>query len=190
MLECTDPRLSARLQHPTQMQRFLEAVLSHCALYPNNIAFVLKRLGDAQTAGLQRLREISRFSKTIRVGHTSTCSVCCWCCKGTVYPDASSKLWCYLSSCGLQVDMGVAVSPSLLLTCALLHLVTLPPLMNSVLKQFYNPILTTIADNLDMQAMCEAVEELDTQYTKSMPQVRCCQITRRQRLLQLLWVTL
>ena len=69
LLECTDPRLSARLQHPKQMQRFLEAAVSHCALYPNNIAFVLKRLGDAQTAGLQRLREISRFSKTIRVGY-------------------------------------------------------------------------------------------------------------------------
>lgn len=78
MLECTDPRLSARLQHPTQMQRFLEAALSHCALYPSNIAFVLKRLGDAQTAGLQRVREISRFSKTIRVGHTSSAIGVAW----------------------------------------------------------------------------------------------------------------
>ncbi|KAL3153759.1 hypothetical protein ABBQ32_013348 [Trebouxia sp. C0010 RCD-2024] len=134
LLECTDPRLSAGLQYPTQMQRFLDAALSHCAIYPNNIAFVLKRLGDAQTAGLQRLREISRFSKTIRV------------------------------------DAGGAVSPSVLLICALLNLVTLPALMNSVLKQFYNPVLTTVADNLDMQAMCEAVEKLDAQYTKSTPQ--------------------
>ena len=62
--------------------------------------------------------------------------------------------------------MDRAVSPSLLLTCTLLHLITLPALMNSVLKQFYNPVLATVADNLDMHAVCEAVEKLDTQYPK------------------------
>lgn len=67
MLECTDPRPSARLQDPMRMQKFLDAALMHCELYPNNIAFVLKRLGAPQTAGLQRLREISRSSKAIRV---------------------------------------------------------------------------------------------------------------------------
>lgn len=68
MLECTDSRSSARLQDPMRMQKFLDAVLMHCEMFPNNIAFVLKRLGASSTAGLQRLREISRSSKAIRVG--------------------------------------------------------------------------------------------------------------------------
>ena len=43
--------------------------------------------------------------------------------------------------------------------------------MNSMLKQFYNPALTTVADNLDMQSLCEALADLDAHYTQSVPQV-------------------
>lgn len=85
----------------------------------------------------------------------------------------------------LQVGADGAVSPSLLLTCTLLHLLTLHALMTSVLKQFYNPMLTTIADNLDLQAVCEAVEQLDKRYTMSIPQVR-----PRYRRLGYIWVHL
>ena len=73
--------------------------------------------------------------------------------------------------------MDQVVSPSLLLTCTLLHLITLPALMNSVLKQFYNPVLATVADNLDMHAVCEAVEKLDAQYRKIVPEVRLSDYT-------------
>lgn len=43
--------------------------------------------------------------------------------------------------------------------------------MNSVLKQFYNPVLTTVADNLDLQCLCEATAELDRHCIQTMPQV-------------------
>ena len=45
-------------------------------------------------------------------------------------------------------------------TCAMLHLVTLPVLMNSLLTQCYNPILATIANNLDMNAVCDCIQQL------------------------------
>ena len=48
-------------------------------------------------------------------------------------------------------------------TCALLRLVTLPAVMNSVLTQCYNPILATVADNLDMQAVSQSVRLLAAQ---------------------------
>lgn len=63
------------------------------------------------------------------------------------------------------------MSPSLFVACYLLHLITLPVLKNSLLKQFYNPVLTTVADNLDMQSLCEAIAELDPHNTHSVPQV-------------------
>lgn len=43
--------------------------------------------------------------------------------------------------------------------------------MNSVLKQFYNPVLTTVADNLDVQSLCEAFADLDPHHTQTVPPV-------------------
>ena len=45
-------------------------------------------------------------------------------------------------------------------TCALLHLVTLPALVNSLLTQCYNPIVAVLADNLDLTAICDCASSL------------------------------
>lgn len=68
----TDGNRSYSFQTPLQMQRFLGAALTHCKLYPNDVAYVLRSLGSQDTAGLQRLREICCFP------HTNTVSCCYW----------------------------------------------------------------------------------------------------------------
>lgn len=45
----------------------------------------------------------------------------------------------------------------------MLHLITLPALMNSVLTHCYNPILAIVANNLDMAAVCESARQLSMQ---------------------------
>lgn len=45
-------------------------------------------------------------------------------------------------------------------TCALLHLITLPVMINSILTQCYNPILATVADNLDFKILSCSAERL------------------------------
>ena len=54
-------------------------------------------------------------------------------------------------------------------TCALIHLVTLPALVSSVLTQLFNPVLSTVADNLDLKAVCQRVLSLASQRTLTDP---------------------
>ena len=63
-----------------------------------------------------------------------------------------------------------------------MHLLTLPALQNSLLTQCYNPMLATVADSLDITAVCQAAEALarrdsitDRNYS-SYHEVRCCVI--------------
>ena len=63
----TDGNQSYSLQQPLQMQRFLGAALTHCKNYPNDVAYVLHCLGSQNTAGLQRLREVSCYPHAITV---------------------------------------------------------------------------------------------------------------------------
>lgn len=63
----TDGNRSFTFHSPLQMQRFLGAALTHCKLYPNDVAYVLRCLGSQDTAGLQRLRDISRFPHSVTV---------------------------------------------------------------------------------------------------------------------------
>ena len=63
----TDGNRSYSLRHPAQMQRFLGAALTHCKSYPNDVAYLLRCLGSQDTAGLQRLREISCYPHAIAV---------------------------------------------------------------------------------------------------------------------------
>ena len=54
-------------------------------------------------------------------------------------------------------------------TCALIHLVTLPVLVSSVLTQLFNPVLSTVADNLDLEAVCQRVLSLASQRSLTDP---------------------
>ena len=42
----------------------------------------------------------------------------------------------------------------------MLHLITLPIMVNSLLHQCYNPILATVANNLDLESVCHSAEVL------------------------------
>ena len=42
----------------------------------------------------------------------------------------------------------------------MLHLIALPIMANSFLTQCYNPILATVADNLDFKSVCRSAEVL------------------------------
>ena len=49
-------------------------------------------------------------------------------------------------------------------TCALLHLVTMPAFVNTVLSHLYNPIMTVIEENLDLHKVCQCVAILSKQH--------------------------
>ena len=63
----TDGQRSYSFRTPNQMRGFIEAALAHCRTYPNDVAFVLRCLGSAETAGLSRLSEICQFPHLISV---------------------------------------------------------------------------------------------------------------------------
>ena len=42
-------------------------------------------------------------------------------------------------------------------------MITLPVIVNSVLNQYYNPILAVVADNLDFKSVCQCVRALAAQ---------------------------
>ena len=62
----------------------------------------------------------------------------------------------------------------------MLHLITQPIMVNSLLTQCYNPILATVADNLDFKSVCRSAEMLAGQGSVADPnysnfhQVRQC----------------
>lgn len=45
----------------------------------------------------------------------------------------------------------------------MLHLITLPIMVNSLLTQCYNPVLATVANTLDFKAICHSAEVLASQ---------------------------
>ena len=54
----------------------------------------------------------------------------------------------------------------------MLHLITLPIMVNSLLHQCYNPILATVADNLDLKSVCHSAEALATKGNIADPEYR------------------
>ncbi|KAL0023606.1 hypothetical protein WJX77_006297 [Trebouxia sp. C0004] len=132
----TDGSRSYSFRTPLQMRRFIDAGLTHSKTYPSDVAFVLRCLGSADTAGLQRLGEICRFPHAVDAGVNK-------------------------EACSFQR-----------VTCALLHLVTLPALMNSLLTQCYNPIMATLADNLDLASICRCAKALADQGSIADPNYR------------------
>ncbi len=54
----------------------------------------------------------------------------------------------------------------------MLHLVTLPALMNSLLTHCYNPIMATLADNLDLTSVCQCAKALADQGSIADPNYR------------------
>ena len=59
------------------MRRFLGAALTHCKMYPNDMALVLHCLGSPESAGLQRLAEICQFPRTVSVSGEANFNACC-----------------------------------------------------------------------------------------------------------------
>ena len=74
--------------------------------------------------------------------------------------------------CELQAGTARHICSFQRVTCALLHLITLPVMMNSLLSQCYNPILETLADNLDFQSVSQCVHSLAAQASISDPNYR------------------
>ncbi len=54
----------------------------------------------------------------------------------------------------------------------MLHLVTLPALMNSLLTQCYKSIMATLADNLDLTSVCQCAKALADQGSIADPNYR------------------
>lgn len=163
----TDGNRSFSFQTPLQMQRFLGAALAFCKLYPNNVAYVLRCLGSQDTAGLQRLREISSFPHTVTVS-------CCYICQEPEIYNTLQQPVMITSIClpGMQAGTSRTLCSFQRVTCAMLHLITLPLLANSLLTQCYNPMLAIVADNLDLTAVCNSAEALSVRGSIADPNFR------------------